>query len=84
MSFHKWLIAPEGAQRIRTEALRIIEEAIKAKQEDLAQSQKYKMKLPNKKQAESQALAYLVDQYERREKQKSLSPTPFLEEATEL
>ena len=84
MRFDNWLIAPEGAQKIRTEAIRIIEEASKANQEVCAQSQRYKMKLPNKKEAESQAREYLVDQHERRERQKPQSPTPFLEEATEL
>ncbi|EQC39923.1 hypothetical protein SDRG_02579 [Saprolegnia diclina VS20] len=71
--FDKWLSTPEGAQRIRTEAIKLLNDANEAKQ-----------KLPTKRDAEAEARRYLQSLHDRREAQRKPDSTPFLDEATEL
>ncbi|OQR94359.1 phospholipid-transporting ATPase IB isoform X2 [Achlya hypogyna] len=71
--FDRWLATPEGAQRIRSEAVKLLEEASKDKR-----------KLPTKRDAEMQARAYLQGLHDRREESRKPPNTPFLDEATEL
>ncbi|OQR92351.1 hypothetical protein THRCLA_08724 [Thraustotheca clavata] len=71
--FNRWLASPEGSQRIRSEAIRILEEANNAK-----------AKLPTKREAEQQARDHLQSLHHEREDKRKPAITPFLEEATEL
>ncbi|KDO23167.1 hypothetical protein SPRG_09975 [Saprolegnia parasitica CBS 223.65] len=71
--FDKWLATPEGAQRIRAEAIARLHDANEAKE-----------KLPTKRDAEADARRYLQSLHDRREAQRKPESTPFLDEATEL